>query len=268
MRHILDEIVANKKAEVDRAKRLAPIDDVRCRANAQPPPRDFYGAITAHAPHGIHLIAEIKRRSPSAGIIRDQCDHAEIARLYQRCGASAISVLTDGQYFDGHLDHIGLVKEATTLPVLRKDFLLEEYQLWEARAAGADAVLLISEVLGVDGVCDLALICKDLGMTALVEAYDIDLMRRVLDELGDPPPSPILIGINNRDLTIQQTDLATTARLANTMRDTSVLVAESGIRTREDVIYVQQSGAKAMLVGETIMGAPDMAAKISELLGT
>ncbi|MCB9850077.1 MAG: indole-3-glycerol phosphate synthase TrpC [Phycisphaerales bacterium] len=265
--NILDRIVADKREEVAAAKVAVPLDDVRRRAHDADAPRDFFAALAAPAPAGIHLIAEIKRRSPSAGLIRADFDPVAIARTYASAGASAISVLTDAKYFDGQLGYIAEVRDAVSLPVLRKDFVVDAYQIWEARAAGADAVLLIAEVLGAKGVAELTPVITNLGMTALIEAYDPDLFRSVVDTLGEPLPQRVLLGINNRDLTVQRTDLATTERLAKLLADTSRLVTESGIHTRADVERVQAAGAQAMLVGESIMCAPDMAARIRELLG-
>lgn len=267
MGNILDDIVASKRVEVAERKKAIPLDEVRRRAEAAEATRNFAAMIVKPAPHGIHLIAEIKRRSPSAGLIRDQFDPVQIAKVYESAGASAISVLTDHRYFGGDLAHIQQVRDAVTLPVLRKDFILDEYQIHEARGAGADAVLLIAEVLGADVIERFTRAIGELNMTALVEAYQPSLMRQVLGVLGDPPPAHVLIGINNRDLTRQVTDLSTTRRLAELLRDRTRLVSESGIKSREDVLTVQSAGAAAMLVGESILSADDMGGRIHELLG-
>ncbi len=244
-----------------------PLDILKARCATADPPRDFRGAIAAPPPDGIHLIAEIKRRSPSAGLIRPDFDPAAIARVYWQSGATAISVLTDGPYFDGRLEYLVEVRDAAPLPVLRKDFILEEYQVWESRAAYADAILLIAEVLGPERVAELNAVCAALGMTALIETYRPNLLAGVIEALGRPLPSNVLIGINNRDLTIQKTDVGTTERLAATLDDTAILVSESGISTRQDVLRVQEAGAAAMLVGESLLAAPDIAAQVHELLG-
>jgi len=264
---ILDQIVADKREEVAITKQRQPLPELRDQATSQPAPRDFFAAISAPAINGIHLIAEIKRKSPSAGLIRADFDPAGIAQTYEAAGASAISVLTDAKYFDGALDYIKQVRDAVAVPVLRKDFVVEEYQIWEARAAGADAVLLIAEVLGVEQIVKLLPIVAALEMTTLIEAHDPELLQALVRELGAPMPPRVLLGINNRDLSIQKTDLNTTKRLAQLLPDTQRLVAESGIHTRADVEFVQQAGAQAMLVGEAIMSAPDMAKRIRELLG-
>ena len=267
MGNILERIVADKRKEVAAAMQAVPLTAVRAWAEAADAPRDFFAAVTAPAPAGIHLIAEIKRKSPSAGLIRPDFDPVAIARDYHAAGASAISVLTDAKYFDGALDYIAAVRTEVPVPVLRKDFVVDAYQIWEARAAGADAVLLILEVLGPTGVTELLPIADQLGMTALVEAHQPELLTALLEMLGEDLPPRLLLGINNRDLTVQQTDLRTTERLARLLPDTTRLVTESGIHTRADVAYVRSLGAAAMLVGETIMSAPDIRAKIADLLG-
>lgn len=267
MSNILDRIVADKRIEVDEAVTREPLEAIQRRAMDADPPRDFRAAVTTPSDRGIHLIAEIKRRSPSAGLIREDLDPAAIARVYHGAGASAISVLTDERYFDGRLEYIRQVRAAVPLPVLRKDFVVDPYQVWQARAADADAILLIAEVLDPKQVAEMAALAQQLMMTALVEAYHADNLRKVLAALGQPLPGNVLIGINNRDLTAQKTDIATTAKLAALLDDKSVLVSESGIHTREDVVTIQRAGARAMLVGETIMAADDMAAKIRQLYG-
>ena len=268
MGNILDQIVADKRIELDAAKLRTPLEELIQQAQKMPPPLDFYGAVTKESPAKINLIAEIKRKSPSAGLIRKDFCPSEIARIYEEAGASAISVLTDEKHFDGRLEYIAEVKNSCSLPVLRKDFILEPYQVWEARAAGADAVLLISEIHSASAILELTSLCAELGMTALVEAFQPDLLIQVLNAFGTPLPNNLLIGINNRDLTVQKTDIRTTARLAECVGDTHVLVSESGLKTREDVTFVMNAGARAILVGETIMASPDIAAKIHELLGT
>jgi len=265
--NILDDIVASKRIELAQRKKAVPFDEVRSGAASADAAREFASAIVKPAPYGIHLIAEIKQKSPSAGPIRARFDPVQIARVYESAGASAISVLTDRAYFGGDLGHIQQVRDVVSLPVLRKDFIFDEYQIYESRAAGADAVLLIAEVLSVDVIQRFVNIIGEMGMAALVEAYQPSLMRQVLAALGNPPPEHVLIGINNRDLTRQVTDLSTTRRLAELMRDRSRLVSESGIATRENVLAVKSAGAAAMLVGESILSAPDITEQIEMLLG-
>ena len=213
------------------------------------------------APGPIKLIAEVKKASPSAGIIRADFDPAAIARTYQKHGAACLSVLTDEPYFQGKLEYLRDVRAAVDLPVLRKDFILEKYQLYEARAAGADAVLLIAECLDDCHLRALHNEAVELGMTPLVELYDPGNLQRVLDA------GATLVGINNRNLRTFETDLAHTLRLRESVPGHCVLVAESGIRTRADVERLEVAGVNAILVGETLMAAPDIGAATDELLG-
>ena len=268
MNNILKQIVADKRIEVERQKSQTPYADVVAAAQSAHPPRDIKAALTSPAPAGIHLIAEIKRKSPSAGVIRESFDPARIAEVYQSAGASAISILTDEKYFDGKLEYIAQVRSVVDLPLLRKDFTIDAYQIAQARAAGADAILLIAEVLSPKEIAEFASIAADFGLSALIEAHNEKELQGVLDAFEAGFPTNAIIGINNRDLTIQKTDVATTARLAKMLDASMTIVSESGIHTRDDVVQVQQAGAKAILVGESILRADDMSAKITELLGT
>ena len=261
----LDEIVETKRRELEARRAVAPEAEVLRLARDAPPPRDFFGAVVRR--DEISLIAEIKRASPSAGLIIEEFDPQEIARTYYEAGASAVSVLTDRTYFQGRLEHVADVHGASPLPVLRKDFTLEPYHVYEARAAGADAVLLIAEVLPPKRIIELADLAADLGMTALIEAHGAEL----LGQTAECVPSiggPVLLGINNRDLAAQTTDVGTTVSLASQVKDIAPVVSESGISTREDVLAVRRAGVTAMLVGESILRAPDMASHIRRLLGT
>jgi len=264
---ILDGIIDTKRREVAEAQARRPLDRVIAEAQAAEPPRDFHAAIRRPAPRGIHLIAEIKKASPSAGVIRADFDPVAIARIYHKGGASALSVLTDRTYFQGELAYIAQVKQAVPVPVLRKDFTVEAYQVYEARAAGADAVLLISEVLATDEIVDLLRLADSLGMTSLVEAHNPSLLLAVHAAIRGAGAVRYLLGINNRDLARQVVDVGTTERAAGLLSDKSILVAESGIHTPTDVARVRNAGAAAMLVGESLMAAPDIAARMRELLG-
>jgi len=267
VRTILDRIVEAKRAEVAGARQARPLEEVKAAARAAGPPRDFHGALARPALHGVHLIAEIKKASPSAGLIRPDFDPASLARQYHQAGASALSVLTDRPYFQGCLEDIGVVKAAVPLPILRKDFTVDEYQIHEARAHGADAVLLIAEVLGVERLARYADAVEELGMTALIEVHQAELLDDLADVVDFSPPRRRLLGINNRDLTVQQTDVRTTGRLASRLSAPPLLVSESGIRTRADVEQVVRDGASAILVGETLLRAGDITAKAHDLLG-
>lgn len=268
MPSVLDKIVETKRRELEALRKAVPEAEMRARARAAAPPRDFYGAVmqAARGPAGIAVIAEMKKASPSAGVIVPHYDPASIARVYDAAGAAAVSVLTDETYFQGKLEHVAIVKGACARPVLRKDFTLERYHVCQARAAGADAVLLIAEVLPPDALVDLASLAGELGMTTLIEAHDPTLvlgLAAVIPRIR----GPVLLGINNRNLALQKTDLATTLQLAPRVKDVAPVVSESGIQTRADVLAIQAAGASAMLVGESILRAPDPAAQIRHLLG-
>jgi indole-3-glycerol phosphate synthase len=256
---ILDEIVTTKRREVEQAKAGAPIESLYASLADAPPPRDFLAALSAGPP--IRLIAEAKKASPSAGVIRADFDPVAIARIYEQHGASCISVLTDQPYFQGSLDYLRAVRAAVRLPVLRKDFVIDRYQVVEARAAGADAVLLIAECLDDDALHDLHDAIIELGMTPLVELYEPQNLRRVLDVGAQ------LIGINNRDLRTFQVDLGHCMRLRRNIPAGRIVVGESGIKTRDDVEQLQSAGIHAMLVGETLMAKTDIGQAVDDLLG-
>ncbi|MFQ6048987.1 MAG: indole-3-glycerol phosphate synthase TrpC, partial [Phycisphaerae bacterium] len=212
-----------------------------------------------------HLIAEIKRSSPSAGLLREDFDPVEIARVYHQAGASALSVLTDQEYFGGRLEFIGQIKRAVPLPVLRKDFIIDEYQVYESREAGADAILLIAEILTPQQLIDLLILANELKLTSLIEVHQADTLMRIRSVVGFPHLRYSLLGINNRDLRTQQVDLGTTVRLADMVDEGTILISESGVSRREDVVRLKQAGIRGLLVGESLMRAGDIAAKIREL---
>ncbi|MCC6126680.1 MAG: indole-3-glycerol phosphate synthase TrpC [Pirellulales bacterium] len=257
---ILDEIVATKRREVEEAKAAVPFESLYAEIKTAPAPRDFLAALSLGPP--IRLIAEVKKASPSAGVIRADFDPVGIAKIYERHGASCISVLTDESYFQGSLEYLRQIRAAVDLPVLRKDFIIDRYQVVEARAAGADAVLLIAECLDDDALGDLHEAILELGMTPLVELYEPANLRRVLD-LGAQ-----LIGINNRDLRTFQVDLGHCIRLRRNIPAGRIVVAESGIKIRRNAEELQAAGLHAMLVGETLMACVDIGRAVDELLGT
>jgi indole-3-glycerol phosphate synthase len=256
---ILDQIVATKRRELAAAKAARPETDLRRAIESAPPARDFFAALATGG--SIRLIAEFKRASPSAGVIRAGGDPLAIAVSYERHGASCISVLTDGPYFQGSLSDLECVRGGIKIPVLRKDFIVDSYQLLEARASGADAVLLIAECLDDCALRSLHNGAIELGMTPLVELYDPENLQRVLDA------GATLVGVNNRDLRTFRTDLDHVLRLGELVPDACVLVAESGIRTRQDVLRLEAAGVDAILVGESLMVRPDVGAAVDELLG-
>lgn len=259
MSTILDRIVAKKRSEIARAKAVRPEEAVRRAAETAPEPRDFFAALGDGPP--IRLIAEVKKASPSAGLIRADFDPAAIARTYAAHGAACISVLTDEPFFQGTLDYLIAVRQSVALPVLRKDFVIDPYQVLEARAAGADAVLLIAECLD-DAMLDrLFRLILDWKMTPLVEFYDEENLPRVL-RLGAQ-----LVGINNRDLKTFRVDLEHTIRLRQKMPAEVRVVGESGIRTRADAKRLEAAGVQAMLVGESLMRQADVGRAVDEILG-
>lgn len=259
MASILDRIMATKRDEVERAKVFAPEEHLRRMLDRQSPPRDFLAALR-NAP-SIALIAEVKKASPSKGVIRKSFDPAAIARTYEEHGAACISVLTDEAYFQGHIEFLRWVKEAVQIPVLRKDFILDPYQVLEARAYGADAVLLIAECLPGDELPRLYREVLAWGMTPLVEIYEPENLQRVV-ELGAK-----LIGINNRNLRTFEVELEHTIRLRAQIPPDRIVVGESGIQTHEDVKRLARAGVNAILVGESLMREADIGQAVDRLLG-
>lgn len=263
---ILSDIIAAKREEVARRRAERPLDALREALADLPRPRNFFRAVTRKTGKTLNLIAEIKKASPSAGVIREDFDPVAIARAYEAAGADALSVLTDEKFFQGRLEYIAAVRQAVSLPVLRKDFIIDPYQVYETRAAGADAILLIAECLDISQLTDLQILATELNLTVLIEVHDMDNLIRVRDRLvGFPHRGYSLLGINNRDLRTFRTDLGTTLRLAELVEDRSVLVSESGIATRQDVLRLAEAGVRAVLVGETLMRSGDIAATIASL---
>ena len=267
MSNILEEIVQTKRAEVAERRVHTPVEALREKISELGRPRNFFAAVTrAGGAKPLKLIAEVKRASPSAGVIRDDFDPVAIARAYADAGADALSVLTDEKYFQGKLEYIHAVRDAVKLPVLRKDFIIDPYQVYESRAAGADAILLIAECLQVNELIDLQILATELNLTTLIEVHDMDNLIRVRDHvIGFPHRSYSLVGINNRDLRTFKTDLGTTLRLSDLIEDKSVLVSESGIHTAADVAKLAAVGVGAVLVGESLMRSDDIGAKVREM---
>mgnify|MGYP001597087556 CR=1 FL=1 len=249
---ILQRILATKREEVAAARQATPLAEVELRARAAPPPRDFVGAIRAKLAAGKPaVIAEVKRASPSRGLLREHFDPAAIAQSYEAAGAACLSVLTDREYFQGAAEHLVAARAACALPVLRKDFIVDPYQVFEARALGADCVLLIAAALDQEPMRALERTAADLGMAVLVEVHDAAELGVALT-LATP-----LIGINNRDLRTFETRLDTTIGLLPRIPHGRVVVTESGITSPEDVHRMQRAGVGAFLVGEAFMRAAD-----------
>ncbi len=267
METFLNRILAHKRTEVERQRIKIPYDRMLARADAAPPPRDFGAALRAAQP--IALIAEVKKASPSKGILIENFDPLALARIYADNGAAAISVLTDTRFFQGHLKYLEGIRSlfdrgaAPPLPLLRKDFIIDPYQVVEARAYGADALLLIVAALDDEPLAALLRLTGELGMQALVEVHNDDELRRALNV------GATIIGVNNRDLHSFTTTLETTRQLAALLpvENRPLLVSESGIFTADHVALVRSWGADAVLVGEALVTAPDIAGKVRELGG-
>jgi indole-3-glycerol phosphate synthase len=264
--HILEEIVWEKEREVAASRERVSLEKLRTQVADLPPPRDFVAALKASCRRPA-VIAEIKKASPSRGVIREDFDPVAIARGYAAGGARCLSVLTDRRFFQGGFDVLVQVRQAVDLPLLCKDFILTPYQLYQARAAGADAALLIAAILTDQDLAYLLKVARSLAMAVLVEVHDAEEMERVLALEGLD-----LIGINNRDLTSFETDLATTERLmerfgAQIRQRGLLLVSESGLFTRHDLDRVVGAGADAVLVGEALMRQPDVSTALETLIG-
>ncbi|MFM7085600.1 MAG: indole-3-glycerol phosphate synthase TrpC [Cyanobium sp.] len=270
-RHILEEIVWEKDREIQIARERLPLDQLQAQVARLPPTRDFIAALRASCRKPA-VIAEVKKASPSKGVIREDFDAVAIARGYAAGGASCLSVLTDKRFFQGGFDVLIAVREAVELPLLCKDFILSPYQLHQARAAGADAALLIAAILSDSDLTYLHKAARSLGLQVLLEVHDATELERVLALPGLCSGGDVLLGINNRDLTTFTVDLATTEQLAqqggSRLREQGcLLVSESGLFSRDDLDRVQSAGADAVLVGEALMRQSDVTAALETLIG-
>lgn len=256
---MLAQIVEHKRQEVALAKEVRPLEVLRERARTLKPRRDFRGAISR--PHHLNLIAEIKQASPSAGTIRAEVDPLQIAQIYQVAGAQALSVLTDERFFGGHLGYLAQVRAVSTLPILRKDFIIDLYQVYESAVAGADAILLIADLLSPDELGECLAAAGELGLATIVEVHTEEDLQKALAAGAQ------IIGINNRDLHTFKVDRETVARLIRHIPKDRTVVAESGLRTHDDVMYMKSFGVHAVLIGEAFMAAQDIRAKVREVMG-
>ena len=260
---ILDRILRDKAQEVAESRRRRPLATLIAQTRDLPPTREFAGALReggeASGNHP-HIIAEIKKASPSQGVIRPDFDPVAIARSYAKHGAAALSVLTDEKYFQGKLEFLQAIRAKVSLPLLRKDFTVDSYQIYEARLAGADAVLLIVAALDDARLKQLLQVANDLGLAALLEVHTREELERVL------PLHPRIVGINNRDLRTFRTDLETTLRLLPLIPPEVVVVSERGIHGASDIARLRAEGVHAFLIGESLMRAPDPGLKLRELL--
>ncbi len=267
MASILNQILADKRQEVALRKKQIPLENIQDKALSMPKCRNFYKAVTKKNLRGLNVIAEVKKASPSAGLIRADFDPVQIAITYEQCGADAISVLTDEKYFQGKLEYLSAVREAVQLPALRKDFIIDPYQIYEARAAGADAILLIAEALNQADLSDLLILANQLTLTALIEVHSADSLLRVRRMIGFPQKHYSVLGINNRNLSTMQVDLNNTSRLAELADDPRELIAESGICTRQDVEKLIRIGIGGVLIGQTLCASDSIEEKFKELFG-
>lgn len=256
---ILDDIVADKIPEVEKRKHELPLDELKKQIQEQAPPLDFAMALKGTS---IKLIAEVKKASPSKGIIREDFNPVDIARTYSSNGAAAISVLTDEKYFMGSLDYLKDIRKIldNPVPLLRKDFILDEYQVYEARAAGADAILLIVSILDIDKLALLLELSHNLGMKCLVETHDEHECDIAVNTGAG------IIGINNRDLKTFEVDIETTGRLRQLIPPDRIVVSESGIKNHGDIERLKSWDIDAVLIGESLMASSDIAAAMKEFL--
>jgi len=257
--NFLDEIISHKKKVLIGGKKRCSIDELRGLVGDLPPTRDIKSALTSPSTP-IRIVAEVKKASPSKGIIREDFDPVEIAKTYEANGASAISILTEEKFFHGSLDYLKKIREVTAIPLLCKDFIFDEYQVYEARVLGADAFLLIAAILDDSKLKELLKTGRGLGMQAVVEVHNLEELKIVLQTEAE------IIGINNRDLKTFKTDISATERLIKEIPQDKIVVSESGINTAEDISRLRECGAHAFLIGESLMRERDIAKKLTELL--
>ena len=256
---ILDTIIAHKQKELQIEAEQVPLATLKSKLANLPPTKDFRAAIAQSG--NINLIAEVKKKSPSKGIIREDFDPIQIAETYAKNGAAAISVLTDVRFFDGRLDYLSSIRQVVDVPLLRKDFTIDPYHIYQARVAGADAILLIVAALTKDQLREFMDIAESLSLASLVEVHTDTELEIALDVGAE------IIGINNRDLRTFHTDLATTFSLQEFLPTGKVVVSESGIYTRADVESLREAGVNAILVGESLMRSPDIGEQVRKLIG-
>lgn len=256
---ILTKIIEGKKKEVEVAKEKLPLDKMQKQLAVLPSGRGFKQALSRE--HEISLIAEIKKASPSSGILRRDFDPLKIAQVYRAYGARALSVLTDEKFFQGKLSYIDMVKKDVYLPILRKDFIIDKYQIYESKLFGADAILLIAGLLSRSELFQFLEICKNLAMDAVVEIHNEEDLSKSLSVDSK------IIGINNRNLHTFKVNLEVTSNLISSIPEDKIIISESGIRTYEDVMYLKSLGVNAVLIGETFMRSDDIGTKVRELMG-
>jgi indole-3-glycerol phosphate synthase len=260
---LLDKIIAAKKGEVKRNKEVLPLKEIQRLIPDLPPTRDFKAAISqSEKKRGVHfkIIAEIKKASPSKGILREDFNPVEIAKIYEKNGASAISVVTEEKFFLGSLNYLKAVRGVTKLPLLCKDFIIDPYQIYQARRYGADAVLIITALLELGKLKELVKVAKELSLTPVVEVHNVRELKKALKA------EPEIIGINNRNLKTFKTDIQTTVKLLPFIPSDTVVISESGFYHQEDLTRLQGERINAFLIGEVLMREKDIAKKLRELL--
>jgi len=254
---MLNQIIAEKRKELERVKRSLPLSNLKERITQRKVPLDFASALSGDS---TRLIAEVKQASPSRGVLCPDFNPVALARNYAGGGAAAISVLTETNYFKGSIDHLAAIREEVSLPLLRKDFIFDPYQVYESRAYGADALLLIVAILSQEQLGELLSLSHSLGLSCLVEVHNEDEVERALISGAE------IIGINNRDLNTFTVDINTTRRLRPLIPQERIVVSESGISSREDIVKMKECGVSAVLVGEALVTADDVPTKIRELI--
>ncbi len=254
---MLEKIVADKKEGLKQRKKAVSVSEMEARIARRAATLDFASALKGD---GVRLIAEVKKASPSRGVLCPEFDPAALARVYADNGAAAISVLTEEKYFGGHLNHLAEIRKEVEIPLLRKDFIFDPYQVYESRACGADALLLIAAILEPEQLNELLSLSHELGLSCLVEVHNESELEMALHSGAQ------IIGINNRDLKTFRVDISTTQRLRPLVPKDKTVVSESGISRRQDMEYLKELGVDAALVGEALLTAGDIAAKMRELL--
>ena len=259
---ILTQIIEEKRKEIESCKNKVSLEElISTTENIKTKRKRNFFKHAIEKPHKIHLIAEVKKASPSAGVIRKNFDPLKIALTYEANGASAISVLTDTKFFQGRISYLEDIKKKVSLPILRKDFIIDEYQIYESVAAGADAALLIADLISIEELKKFIDIGRHLNMDFLLEVHSEEDVKKAVDSECE------IIGINNRDLHTFKVDLETTSRLLKIIPEGKVVVSESGIRTKENISYLKSLGVNAVLIGETFMRSTDIGQKMKELIG-
>ncbi len=254
----LDDIITYKKTELEERKRKLPYSALKMQIQSAKEPKDFKAALMKE---GTRIIAEVKKASPSKGIIREDFDHIAIAESYEKGGAAAISILTDSHFFKGDIEYLSQIRQVVDIPLLRKDFIIDEYQVVEAKVYGADAILLIATVLPLEELKYLYELSRSLGMQVLVEVHDKKDLKKALKAGAE------IIGINNRDLKKFKTDINISVELAKLIPDDKIIVSESGINSKEDISFLKEGGANAFLIGEAFMREIDPGKKLREMIG-